>query len=553
MKKLFYFLNILFMSGLLFQSCNNATDKDCKEHGDSTQTTDLQAKVDEYISVKLTADLSFLSEKEKQILPLLFEAAKIMDDIYWIEAYGDKNELFSKVTDSVAKRFVEINYGPWERLNDNKSFIDGFGEKPAGANFYPADMTMEEFEALADTTKNSQYSVIRRNESGALIVIPYHEFFKEQVTKASDLLKQAAALAEDKGLKKYLELRAEALLTDDYFASDLAWMDMKTSMIDFVVGPIENYEDALFGKKTAHEAFILVKDKVWSDKLAKFAAMLPELQKGLPVDAAYKAEMPGTDSDLNAYDVLFYAGDCNAGSKTIAINLPNDELVQKAKGSRRLQLKNAMRAKFDGILKPIADIVIAPEQRKHVTFDAFFANTMFHEVAHGLGIKNVLNSNVTVRDALKDLYSGIEEGKADILGLYLVTKLHDKGEMGEADLMDNYVTFFAGIFRSVRFGGASAHGKANLVCFNYFKEQQVFTQNQDGTYTVSFEKMQAAMNSLSKLILTIQGDGNYEACKQLFTEKGVVSPELASDLERIAKAGIPRDVVFEQGAHVVGL
>jgi len=373
-----------------------------------------------------------------------------------------------------------------------------------------------------------------------------------EVQKAAGLLEQAAALAEDAGLKRYLQLRASALRTDDYRESDRAWLDMKSNRIDLVIGPIETYEDALFGYKAAYEAYVLVKDMEWSKRLARYAAMLPELQQGLPVAAAYKAEKPGTDSDLNAYDVLYYAGDCNAGSKTIAINLPNDEQVQLEKGTRRLQLKNAMRAKFDKIMVPIADELIVPEQRKHVTFDAFFADTMFHEVAHGLGIKNTIDGKGTVRDALKELGSGLEEGKADILGLYMITKLHEQGEVS-GSLEDYYVTFMTGIFRSVRFGAASAHGRANMLRFNFFADRGAFTRDASGRYRVDMAKTRQAMDELSALILKLQGDGDYAGVDKLAKELGVIRPDLATDLARLAARNIPVDVTFNQGKSVLGL
>lgn len=446
-----------------------------------------------------------------------------------------------------------INYGPWDRLNNNTSFIAEIGPKPAGSNFYPADMTKEEFEAFDDPDKTSLYTLIRRNEDGSLKTVWYHEAYAGKVILAAELLNKASELAEDDGLKNYLALRAEALLTDNYQPSDFAWMDMKTSNIDFVVGPIENYEDALFGYKAAQEAFILVKDKEWSDRLSKYAAMLPDLQKGLPIEDEYKAEVPGSDADLNAYDVIYYAGDCNAGSKTIAINLPNDEEVQLKAGSRKLQLKNAMQAKFDKILVPISEVLITPEQRKHITFNAFFGNTMFHEVAHGIGIKNTINGKGTVRKAIKEQYSALEEGKADIMGLYLVTKLFEMGEIEEGEIMDNYVTFFAGIFRSSRFGAASAHGKANMLRFNFFEEYEAFTKNEDGTYTVNFEKMHDAMIALMKEILYIQGNGDYDKAKQWIAEKGKIMPGLQADLDLLNVSGIPVDIVFKQGKAVVGL
>ena len=515
---------------------------------------DMQAKVNAFIEVELTTDISHLSENEKQMLPLLFEAAQIMDDIFWTQAYGDKEKLLSKIEDEATKSFVNLNYGPWERLNNNAPFIEGYGEKPLGANFYPSDMTQEEFEAFDADDKTSQYTIIRRKADGSLESVPYSQAYKKQHEEAANLLRKAAELAEYENLKNYLNLRADALLTDEYQASDMAWMDMKDNNIDFIVGPIENYEDRLFNYKAAHEAFILIKDLEWSQKLSRFAALLPALQRNLPVANKYKAEVPGSDSDLGVYDAVFYAGDCNAGSKTIAINLPNDPIVHIEKGSRKLQLKNSMRYKFDEILVPISKIVIDEEQRKHVTFDAFFENTMFHEVAHGLGIKNTINGKGTVREALKETYSPIEENKADILGLFMVSNLVEMGEMGEKDLMDNYVTFMAGIFRSVRFGAASAHGKANMMRFYYFQEQGAFTRNpENGTYKVDFEMMTKAMNSLAEKILVVQGDGNYQEAKKMLDEMGYIKEELQSDLNRINESNIPVDIRFKQGLKMLGL
>ncbi len=520
----------------------------------TTSDANIQEKVEEFIPFKLSTDLSVLTEKERQMLPLLFEAAQVMDELFWKQTWGDKNELLANTPDEYLKKFMLINYGPWERLNDNKSFVNGIGTKPLGAQFYPADMTKEEFEAFADPKKSDLYTIVKRNKENKLEVVDYSVAYNAELTKVSGLLKQAAELAEDEGLKNYLLLRAEALLSNDYQASDMAWMDMKTNTIDFVVGPIETYEDAFAGSKAAFESFILIKDKEWSDKLTRFASLLPALQESLPVDAEYKKEVPGTDSDLGAYDALFYAGDCNSGSKTIAINLPNDPQVHIEKGSRKLQLKNSMRAKFDNILVPISKVVITPEQQKHVKFDAFFENTMFHEVAHGLGIKMTLDGAQSVREAMKETASSIEEAKADILGLYMVAKLAEMGELTNKDLMDNYVTFMAGIFRSVRFGAASAHGKANMMRFNYFQEQGAFSYDKEtGYYTVDLDKMTEAMNSLSAEILVMQGDGNYEKAKQMLAEKGTIRPQLQADLDRIAGAGIPRDIVFEQGPKACGL
>ncbi len=527
----------------------------CRQSAETkvTQPT-LREKVAEYATVRLETSPAGLTEKERRMIPLLIDAAKVMDGLYWQQAYGDRESLLAKIGDPDARRFVEINYGPWDRLDDNKPFVSGVGAKPLGADFYPPDMTKGQFEAAASASPEaakqlkSLYTLVTRPSGGGLVAVPYHEAYAAPLKMAAAKLREAAALAEDKGLRKYLELRAQALTTDEYRASDMAWLDMKTNTVDVVIGPIETYEDRLFGYKAAYEAYVLVKDKEWSRRLARYAVLLPELQKGLPVADAYKKEKPGSDSDLNVYDVLYYAGDSNAGGKTIAINLPNDEEVQLKKGARRLQLKNTMRAKFDKIMVPIANLLIAEDQRANVKFDAFFADTMFHEVAHGLGIKNTLTGKGTVREALKDQASGLEEGKADVLGLYLIDKLIERGDYRDSQLMDNYVTFLAGIFRSIRFGASEAHGIANLVRFNYFAKMGAFSRDEKtGTYRVHADKMRAAVDSLSAKIIQLQGDGDYDGAVRFVQENGSLSPALKTDIERIGSAGIPLDVVFEQG------
>lgn len=526
-------------------STNTATD--------TTNMSPMQKKINEYAVVKLTTDMSKLTEKEKQMIPVLLEVAQVMDDIFWEQTWGNKNALLDTIKDPYARQFVEINYGPWDRLDENKPFIAGIGEKPKGANFYPRDMTKEEFEKWQDPNKASQYTLIVRNPDKSLKSVWYHDAYAEKIKKASDLLLKAADLAEDSGLKKYLTLRAKALLTDNYFDSDMAWMDMKNNTVDLVAGPIENYEDELFGYKAAHEASVLVKDKEWSKRLAKYTAMLPALQKELPCDPKYKKEVPGTDSDLNAYDILYYAGNSNCGGKTIAINLPNDEKVQLAKGSRRLQLKNAMQAKFDKILLPISEVLIDPAQRKNIKFDAFFGNVMFHEVAHGLGIKNTITGKGNLRQALKEQYSGWEEAKADIVGLWMVSWLIQKGELSGITVEDAYVTYMAGLIRSVRFGAAEAHGKANMMCFNFFEDKKAFSRNPDGTFKVDMDKMHEAVNEWSAFILSIEGEGDYNKAVNYMKENGKVRPELQAGLEKLKTANIPKDVVFEQGKTVLGL
>ena len=513
-----------------------------------------QNRLDIYKTVTLEADLSHLSANQKQMLALFIDASMIIDELFWQQAHGqDKASFLANISDEKVRNFADINYGPWDRLNGDKPFLSNSQEKALGAQFYPQDMTKEEFEQADIPDKKGLYSLIRRNSEGKLTAIAYSEAYSDKINRIAAILEKAATFADDKEFANYLEMRAKALRTDNYQASDFAWMDMKNNPIDLVIGPIENYEDQLYGYRAAFESYVLIKDLSWSEKLAKYAAFLPELQKNLPVADKYKQEVPGSDADLNAYDVIYYAGHSNAGSKTIAINLPNDEQVQLEKGTRRLQLKNAMRAKFDAIMLPIADTLIVPEQRKNVTFTGFFANTMFHEVAHGLGIKNTLNDKGSVRQALKEHASALEEGKADILGLYMIRQLLAKNAISEGNLEQYYTTFLAGIFRSVRFGASSAHGKANMIRFNYFKQQGAFDRNEQGLYSINLDKMTAAIDSLSELILTLQGNGDYQGVGQLVKEKGIIGETLAADLARLESAKIPVDIVFNQGKQVLGL
>jgi hypothetical protein len=543
-----------------------------------------------YTTVKLVADESKLTPKELEMLPLLIDAAGPMNDIYWVEAYGDRASLMRKIDDPLVRKLVDINFGPWDRLDNNaplvnfgavcKGVISGGlvvrpsasgdtsslagalrptvisfpcgGAKPDGANYYPRDMTKAEFEAAvaaggarADSLK-SLYTMVRRDASGKLYAIPFHEFFAAQNRVAASKLRQAAALAEDAGLRNYLTLRADALLTDNYQPSDFAWMDMKNNTLDIVIGPIETYEDALFGYKASHEGVVLVKDREWSDRLAKYVTLLPALQRGIPVADEYKRETPGGASDLNAYDVVYVSGNANTGAKTIAINLPNDEEVQLKKGARRLQLKNAVRAKFDRILIPIAQELIVPDQLHNVTFDAFFGNVMFHEVSHGLGIKNTINGKGLVRTALKERYSALEEGKADILAMYMIRALNAAGQSASANIEDNYVTLLASMFRSVRFGATDSHGRANVVAFNFLQKFGAFNREPSGKYRVDMAKMRDGADSLAARILRIQGNGDYDGAGALNAEFGTIGPVLQADLARLGARNIPVDIIYDQ-------
>jgi hypothetical protein len=510
------------------------------------------ARLARYAEVELVADTSQLTRAEQRMLPVLVQAARLMDYAFWLEVYPSGDSLLRTVTDSATRKLLEINYGPWDRIDGDAPFVRGIGPKLSGVTYYPPGMTRQELEAaiaaggpLADSLK-SLYTVVRRDASGRLHAIPYSEVFAPAYARAIPRILEAAEMAEDSAFKRYLVLLPQSLVTGNYRQSDLAWMDSKTSGLDFIFGAIETYEDQLFGYKAAHEAYVLVKDKAWSARLARFASALPALQRGLPVPPPYKRETPGSEAELNAYDVAFVAGQANAGVKTIAINLPNDEEVQLQKGSRRLQLKNAMRAKFDRILLPIARELVATDQLASVTFDRFFENVMFHEVAHGLGIKRTLDGKGTVREALKERASALEEGKADILGLYMIQQLRARDALGPGSIDDHYVTFLASLFRSVRFGASSAHGRANVVAFNFLEKSGAYQRGDDGKYRIDSGKFADAADSLSARILRIQGDGSYDAAGALEAEFGTIGPALQADLDRLASLEIPVDIYFRQ-------
>lgn len=530
MKKLF--LTAVAAMGLI--ACAN---QGSEEHP-------LKAKVESYAVVEVKSPLyDALSENDKEILSLFRQAGEIMDQLFWKQTFGDK-AVMEALTNEYERTYAMINYGPWDRLDSNKPFIEGYGEKGAGCCYYPADITKEEFDAFEDPDKNSLYTVLRRNDDGSLKCVWYKDEYKKELEKVCALLEKAAELTTNEGMRNYLTERVKAFRTDDYFASDMAWMDMKDCNMDIVIGPIENYDDKLNEAKASYECFILLKDEARSANLSKYVQLLPKLQTMLPCAPEYKTFVPGTSSDLNVYDAIYYAGDCNSGSKTIAINLPNDDRVQLAKGARRLQLYNSMMAKFDKILKPIGEVLVEPEQQKYMSADAFFWNVTFHEVAHGLGVKQTVNGKGSVDAAMGSEKTTWEEGKADILGLFMVCNLIDMGEITDITKEEALATFITGIVRSVRFGFASSHGKANMMCYNYMEEQGAFTRNADGKYHIDFEKARAAVDSWANIIITTQATGDYEFAKKYSSEHAKITPALEADIAKVNGAGIPRDIRF---------
>ncbi|QZE13568.1 Zn-dependent hydrolase [Halosquirtibacter laminarini] len=511
--------------------------------------------VAQYTNIDLNTDLSGYNKSDKKMIKALIKVSDIMDDLYWRQSWGSKQVLFDHVKDEDLNKMIAINYGPWNKLNEDKSFIVGIGEKSLGAEFYPKDMTKSEFDELNISNKSSHYTIIRRDSNQILNVVPYHIAYNIELTKASKLINEAAQYAKDPTFKKYLLERAKALTNDKYYNSDLTWMDLKNNDIDFIVGAIERYEDRLYGMKYSYQAMLMKRDKKWSNKLDKIIHMLPELQASLPVAPEYKSEIPSSNSQLDVFDLLYAKGDANGPDKTIAINLPNDINIQKKKGCRNIQLKNIIKAKFNKVMLPITRVLIDNNQQKYVTFDAFFENTMFLEIGHSMGMKRTVHNKNKVIDCLKEQYSVIEMGKADIVGLYLIDQVNKQNiEIIQNDIKENYVTIMTSIFRALRFGTSNTGGRANIIKYNYFCQKGAFEKNMiTGRYHVNFKKMQKAIVDLSKLYLTIQGDGDYDRAKDFIDNYAIIPADLQADLKKLEKVNIPKDIQYKQGLDELSL
>lgn len=514
----------------------------------------LRERIAQYEQVTLTADLSWLSDSEREMIPILLSAAELIDEIYWMQAYGPRGHLKEMMDEPLAWEYALINYGPWGRLERHSAFYPGFEEKPLGASFYPADMDREEFDRWDEPLKNSPYTLVRRTTEGGLIAVPYARAFAEKNEKISELLNEAAEIAGYEPFSRYLKELSKAILTDDYRESDRAWMQMKNNNIDLVMRPLSTGEDRLFGYKAAHSTYIVVKDPEWSQRLERFAGMAALLQQRLPVPPEYKQENPGDDSEIFVYDALYYAGHCNAGPKIIALHLPQDSEIASETGTRSMQLKNVMDAKFSEILLPIAEMMIDEEQKEYISSDAFFLLTAFHEIAAALGISQTVNGQGTVRDALREYEGIIDATVTDLMALYLIAQLYEMGEISEDELRNAYTTSFASVMRSSRFGTAGAHGIAGMIRFNYFEKEQVFSRDsQTQTYRVDVDKMMDTVEKALAEMMIIQGNGDYDAAREIANRLGSMPESLQADINRINEANIPVDVAFKQGAEYLRL
>ncbi|WP_133250067.1 Zn-dependent hydrolase [Marinifilum breve] len=543
--------NSIFLLGLIVSiafvvSCQPEKKTESKKPSDTV----IQRKLANYAEVKLSADLNTLSSEQIKLFSHLIKAADAIDDIYWMQSYGDKNALLNSIEDPDMKQYAKINYGPWDRLDGFKPFTEDFPPRPLGIGFFPADINQEEFFQLNNDEKYSAFTNLTRDANGNLKVVPFNIAYSTQLQLASDHLKEAANLAESDDFKQYLLQRAKDLNSDNFTESDKLWLELNNNQLDFIAGPIVNTEDQLIWTKYSYGAFILLRDNECTNNVSKYASLLPFLQQNLPVDDKLKAESVSSKANLSIYNVLYNSGYCNAGNKLIGLNLPVG--LQKASDAKRVYFKNVMQAKFNKILDPISGLVIDEQQRKHVNFESFFLNTIFFELTSGIDITNTINGNGDVKDALKEHYNVINELKNDVLRMYLLNQVHDMRQIEGIEMLDNYVTYMADVFRSIRFGVTDAQGVANMIRFYYFQEHEAFKYHQNtGTYKINDYKMEKAIESLAKMVLEIQGNGDYAAADKLIKDKGYIRNELLQDLYRIQRAKIPKDLTYDQGEKVI--
>ncbi len=514
----------------------------------------LEEMIARFAPTEITADVSRLTPNDRKILARLIQASQIVDGIFLRQAWaGNPSMLLDLAGDQSAEgrarlHYFLINKGPWSRLDHNAPFVLGAPPKPEGASFYPPDATKAEIEKWiknlpADEQEKARgfFSVVRRDGEKKLTLLPYNIEYQGELMRAAALLREAAALSTEPTLKRFLAARAQAFLNNDYYQSDVAWMELKGA-IEPTIGPYEVYEDEWFNYKAAFESFITVQDDEESAKLEKFSGQLQEIENHLPIDPKYLNPKLGALAPMVVVNKIYCAGDANHGVQTAAFNLPNDERVTREKGSKRVMLKNVQDAKFAKTLVPISKIVLSPEDQKYLSFDAFFTHIVVHELMHGLGPHDVTvnGRKSTVREELKDTYSALEEAKADISGLFAIQYMIDKGVLPKSLERPLYTTYLASSFRTIRFGTNEAHGRGMVVQFNYLLEHGAFVAHDGGTFSVNMDKIKAGVEGLTREIMTVQAEGSYEKAKALLPKPGAVKPEVEKALQKMS--GVPVDI-----------
>lgn len=554
-------MKYLSLTILIFSLFLLGCEKKTEQNKDAEDIAMLKEKIEKFAPTELKYDSSTLDEREKIVVEKLYLASKIMDELFLDQVYSKNYEIRKSLMEQAANgsekaklelELFTIMFGPFDRLDHDAPFIDTL-KKPLGANFYPEDMTKEEFESWIKSNPEdekaftSEFTVIRRVDD-KLTAIPYSEYWKDKLTEASKLLKEAAEYADNPTLKKYLNSRADAFLSNDYYQSDMDWMDMKDHKIEIVIGPYEVYEDGMFNFKAAFESFLTIEDPAESAKLDVFKKYLRDMEIHLPIPDQHKNFNRGSESPLAVVNEVFTGGDTKSGVQTLAFNLPNDERVRQAKGSKKVLLKNVQEAKYKQILIPIAELVLDAEQVKYVTFESFFTHTLMHEMSHGIGpgFIKVDGRDTEVKKELKETYSTMEECKADILGMYNNIFMIEKGVFPETFANETWVTFLAGTFRSVRFGINEAHGGGNAIIYNYLLEKGAYEYNEETQKVkVNFEKIGPALEELANIVLMIQAEGNYQGAKDLIAKYVVNSPSMETLRKKLEHLPVDIKPVYE--------
>ncbi len=538
---------ITILLGLfLFFSCE---ENKTKNKSDNNDTIKVITTVHE---VNLKADLTGLSNNQLQMIKYFIKASDLIDSMFFFENLENYSSVIASIKDSATLKKFKYNFGPWDRFNGNKPFIDGFGDKPQGGNFYPKDMNTMEFYEFDDSCKFNPYTLIRRNENNELYCLPYHVEFKNFIDTIVDLLNKAAELAEDPEFAEYLRQRAIAMQNDDYYQSDSIWINLRNNKLDFIIGPVYVLDDKLFNIKAEHQSFILLKDTVWTGKMEKYNKWLRFLQKAIPVPEEYRAEEPGTSSSIVVYDALYYGGSGKCGGTLISVVFPIDPKIQISQGVKNLQFKNVIKYKFDAVAKPISEIILTQQQKPYITGDAFFVNTILYEMANSLGIRNTINGKGTVRNSLKNYFTISDYIKNYSLSLFLADKLFEVGEI-KNDLRENYFTFVVDLIRLIRFGEENDYAISNLVCFNYFVENKAIRYDKDGLITIDYEKMKEINSKLTQDIIIMQGNGDYSAMKQFIEKYNYIDDNLINLINKINQEKVPTDIYLIQGEKVLNL
>jgi hypothetical protein len=513
---------------------------------------DVEARLDRLEPTPIEADLSALSAEDRRVLELVVEASRWLDPVFLRQVWAGNPELAEQVAGwsggerGAAREYYHVNFGPWDRLEELEPFL-GTASHPPGAGYYPEDMTKEELEAWVEEHPEdreafqSTFTVIRRRADGGLAAIPYSQAYSELLEPSAALLRQAAEATSNASLARFLRLRADAFLSDDYYESDVAWMDLDAP-VEVTIGPYETYEDGLFGYKAAFESFVTVNLPEESAALARYKEELPWLERNLPIPDEHKNLDRGTESPIRVVDEVFTAGDARAGVQTLAYNLPNDERVREAKGSKKVLLRNVMRAKYDRVLEPIARRVLPPEDLDELSFDAYFNEVLHHELSHGLGpgLITVDGRETEVRLELRDLYSTLEEAKADVMGVWNLLALIDKGVMDPALAETLPTTYLAGLFRSARFGLHEAHGRGVVAQFNYLLDDGALAVDDEGRFRVVEDRFAPAIRDLLHDMLMLQATGDYEGTRTFLDRWGVATPELEAAIARLED--VPVDI-----------